>query len=427
MKPDPKPPIPLTITALGAGADGIGEYRKKPVFVPKTVAGDVIEARIFKKTRDHWLARMTQIHTPGPARADPPCPHYAECGGCSLQHVTQQFYRDWKIESVKTTLHKAGVEPLQWGAPVFIPPGQRRRVTWTARRSGGRIFWGQHSPRSQRIIDLETCLLLRPALETALTGLKDYLPRLLTESWPASFTLQEADGALDLVIQSLHTAKAGLTLEQNEALAEYVNAFDIARLSLRAREESAIETLLNRKPVFKRFGTLYVAIPPAAFLQPSQAGEDALCALVNAAAKDAANVADLFAGCGTFSGQMLQNQIAVTAIDSDGPAVAALEKAAPKNLNVQQRNLFENPLSPAELNAFDAVILDPPRAGAMTQAQSLAQSAVPRIIYVSCGPASFARDAQSLIQGGYRLETLTVVDQFVWSPHAELVGVFEKI
>ena len=137
MKTEPKPPISVTITALGAGADGIGEYKGKPVFVPKTVPGDAIDARIFKKTRDHWLAYMAALHQAGPDRADAPCPHYAECGGCALQHVTPEFYQRWKIESVKTTMAKAGIEPQQWGEPIFIPPGQRRRVTWTARRGGG--------------------------------------------------------------------------------------------------------------------------------------------------------------------------------------------------------------------------------------------------------------------------------------------------
>lgn len=276
------------------------------------------------------------------------------------------------------------------------------------------LVLGYNAPKSHNITNIHQCLVLHPLLDQKIQALRPYLPRLLPDKNPCDITLQYAGGAFDMVL----TGPFSSGYEFDSTLAEMAEALNIARISLREKDTQTPQAVLTRAPVIKKFGTLSVTLPPAAFLQASDEGEKALSTIVAHHAANAKNIADLFCGCGTFTGVLPGN---VTAFDGDAAAVAALKKAGAAS---HHRNLFKNPLRKGELKDFDCVIVDPPRAGAKEQMQELAGAGVPRVISVSCNPATFCRDAKILMEGGYRLNSLTLVDQFVFSNHAEVVGLF---
>lgn len=351
----------------------------------------------------------------------PPCPHFEECGGCMLQHLDQKTYQGWKEADVKAQFEKEKVVPAEWLPSVFIPSATRRRATLAALRRGTDVTLGFNAYRSDRIIDLSTCLLLTPRLDALRESLKPFLARLLPDGKVTDIGLQEIDGAIELVL----TGSFGdLPPSKMQVVAEMLNTLDLARIGWRAKQFDPAETLLELSPLKKTFGKLNVIIPPGAFLQPSEEGEAALCAAVMAGAKGK-KFADLFSGCGTFTGHLLAKG-SVYAAESDRPASAALQKLQSSRLTVERRDLFKEPVTVRELNNFDCVVFDPPRAGAKAQSELLARSKVPRVVGVSCCPQTFIRDAQILAAGGYVLQTVQLVDQFIWSAHSEVVGVFTR-
>lgn len=417
--------VPLTITEIASQGDGMAQYNNIPVFIAKTAPGDIVQAKLSGER-----GKMKAVLAPSPHRALPPCPYFppetSNCGGCALQHVDANFYQDWKIEKVDKALKQAGVKVHNYGAPVFIPPHTRRRTTLTALNAGGRFILGYNEVRSHTVIDIHHCLILEPELDKRVQALRPFLPALLGKAKSCDIALQYAEGQLDVVLTGPLQDKGRFSLEQNEAFGAMMEALSITRLSWRVRDFASIETILERMPMIKKFGALRVALPPAAFLQASNAGEEALTSLVLHHAHDATKIADLFSGCGTFTGPLLGSGKSVTAVDGDGPAIAALQATKHPNLTATRRDLFKNPLNEAELSAFDLVIFDPPRAGAREQAGKLAWSGVRKIIGISCNPVTFARDAALLQEGGYKLQSLTLVDQFVYAAHIELAGLFTK-
>jgi 23S rRNA (uracil1939-C5)-methyltransferase len=412
--------VPLTIDEIGAKGDGVALHDGAPVYVPKTAPGDVIEA-VIKGER----GTLRKIVTRSPHRTHPVCAYFDKCGGCSLQHVTPDFYREWKIAKVKTALARAGVEPNVWNEPVFLEASTRRRTTMTMLRIRNDIILGYNEGRSHNVLDIQRCLVLDPALEDKMQALRPYLPRLLGEAKTCDVTLQYAGGAFDMVLTGRLQKRGRFSFEQDEALGEIAEKLDIARISYREKDFRPPEIILARKPVVKTFGALSVALPPGTFLQASEAGEQALTNIVMEYAQSGTKFLDLFSGCGTFSGPLLALG-PVSSIDGDAPAINALAQTKHPGLTPVRRDLFKNPLKETELAPFDTIIFDPPRAGAAAQAPFLASSESRRIIGVSCNPASFARDAKTLTDGGYTLASLTVVDQFVWSAHVEIAGLFVK-
>jgi 23S rRNA (uracil1939-C5)-methyltransferase len=287
------------------------------------------------------------------------------------------------------------------------------------------IILGYNEGRSHNVLDIQRCLVLDPALEDKMQALRPYLPRLLGEAKTCDVTLQYAGGAFDMVLTGRLQKRGRFNFEQDEALGEIAEKLDIARISYREKDFRPPEIILTRKPVVKKFGALSVALPPGTFLQASEAGEQALTNIVMNYAEGGTKFLDLFAGCGTFSGPLLALG-PVTSIDGDASAINALAQTKHPGLTASRRDLFKNPLKETELAPFDTIIFDPPRAGAAAQAPFLASAETRRIIGVSCNPASFARDAKTLTDGGYNLAALTLVDQFVWSAHVEIAGLFVK-
>lgn len=416
----------LEIEEIGANGDGVARHNDMRIFVPKTMAGDNVQIRIEGGVKDGCHANLISVETASPNRMDAPCPHFATCGGCALQHLGEDAYRAWKIKKAKSILARAGVAPKHWDEPIFLPDAGRRRTTLAVQKlSDKKIQIGYHTPRSHNINDITQCKILDSALERLILGLRPYLLCIAPMRRSVDLTIQVA-GGVDMVLTGDWQDDGDFTLQQHEAIAEMMQKFDIARLSLRHNEFAAPLPLLERKDVIKTFGALSVFLPPATFLQASDSAEKTLTDIVLSYAKGAKNAADLFCGCGTFAGHLIDAGIKTHAVDGDDAAMNALSANTHEILSTQRRNLFKAPLSQDELTPFDTVIFDPPRAGAKAQSDALSYSSVEKIVAVSCNPATFARDASILTDAGYTLERITLIDQFIWSSHMELVALFTQ-
>lgn len=353
---------------------------------------------------------------PGPHHQTPPCRHFPECGGCQLQHLDDAAYADFVRDRIASALDGQGVPPPDF-APVHLsPPNTRRRASLSAQRLGRAVLLGFKQERSHRIEDMRECHILAPELFALVAPLRTLLSVLLPERGAATVKLALADQGVDLLIEGVRAD----SLTAVEALTDFAARHTLARLSL--DEGDGPQTRWEPEPVTITLGGAPVALPHDAFLQATADGEAALVAAVRDGVGEARIVADLFAGLGTFA---LALQGRVYAAEAARAAVLALKAARP-GLFVEHRDLYRRPLSTAELDRFEAVVLDPPRAGAEAQVTALAAARTPRIAYVSCNPATFARDARLLVAGGYRLARVTPVGQFRWSTHVELCGVFTR-
>jgi len=415
--------VELEIEALGAGGDGIARDAEGPIYVPFTLPGERVLAALGGRRGEGRTAAPIEVLRAAPERITPACRHFGVCGGCALQHQNRAAYLDWKRDLVVTALTRRGLSDVEVAACIATPPASRRRVRLRAVHGDGGVRLGLNRRRSHEVVALQECPVLRPALAALLAPLRRFLPQVLPRRARAEVQLTETEAGVDLWI----AAAAPLRLATREALTGFAEAHDLARLSWGGAE---LETVVRRRPAAHRFGPALVEPPPTSFLQASALAEAEIVSEVCQAAARAARIADLFAGAGTLS-LPLAASAAVTAIDADAAALDALATAARhsaglKPLTVERRDLFRRPLIAAELAGFDAVVIDPPRAGARAQAQLLAASDVACVIAVSCDPASFARDARILVDGGHRLERVTPIDQFLWSPEVELVACFRK-
>lgn len=378
-----------TIVRLAARGDGVTESGR---FFPMTAPGDLVSA-------DGNVS-------PGPHHQAPPCRHFPECGGCQLQHVDDEAYADFLKERIASALAAQGLAAPDFLAPHLSPPRSRRRASLKA--AGGLL--GFNAEASHRIIDLRECHILRPELFALVAPLR----RLLTGRAGVAMTL--ADQGVDLLLEGVSAEG----LEATEAMIAFAQEHRLARLAL--DDGYGPQTMWEPEPVTITLSGTPVALPHGAFLQATAEGEAALVDAVRGAVGDAGVIADLFAGLGTFA---LALSGKVYAAEGARDAALAL-KGAGRGIFADHRDLFRRPLVEAELNRFEAVVLDPPRAGSKEQAPLLARSSVPRIAYVSCNPSTFARDAKDLVDGGYRLLWVKPIGQFRWSTHVELAGLFVR-
>ena len=363
-----------------------------------------------------------------PSNHTPPCPHFGICGGCSLQNLDEAAYQNYKREAISSWCTHNNLKPLHQHPAIFIPSETRRRVTFAARRKGDQFHFGFFLAKTNIIEPIEQCLLLTPALFKTAMSLKNLIAPVLKDNAETDLFLQEIDGDVELIIIG------ALPKEQTESdrlkkLAVIAEQCGITRIGVQPKEFAPIDTILSYKTILKNFSGLHVPIPIGNFLQPSVAGETALLKIITAHLPSKKFKAlDLFAGCGTFTGKMIEKGGQVTGYEIDKQAVSALNQALaahPKS-KAEVRHLLNEPVTPREMKGFDLVALDPPRAGAFEQAKMLARSEIKKIIYVSCNPTSFARDTKILLQSGFIFTDLHVVDQFIWSEHTEIVGIFTR-
>lgn len=399
------------IQRLGLGGDGIANG---PVYAARTLPGEVVTGQL-----DGDRLEDIRIVTPSPDRVAPGCVHYKGCGGCQLHHASESFQADWKNETIRQALAARGLE-TEIRPITTSPPASRRRAGFAARRTKKGALAGFHGRACESITPVPACQLVLPELLNALP-LAEHLAKVgATRKAALAVLATWSEGALDVSVSGGKPEDGPLRVE----LSRIAQRFDLARLTWNT------EIIAILRPPVQRFDGLPVTPPPGAFLQATAQGEIALRAAVTEAVAGAERVADLFAGCGTFA-LPLARKAEVHAVEAAPDMVQALEHGwrhatGLKPLTAETRDLFRRPLMPDELARCDAVILDPPRAGAAAQVAELAQSRVPRIAFVSCNPVTFARDASALVRGGYHLNWVQPVDQFRWSCHTELAAQFSR-
>ena len=357
---------------------------------------------------------------PGPHRADPPCRHFPECGGCQLQHVDDEAYARFLVDRIASALAAQGVAAPDIVAPHISPTVSRRRASFRVERRGRQLLLGFNAEKTNRIVDMLECFILRPELFALLEPLRRLLGDLLGPRASGGVRMTLADQGPDILLENV--AVEGL--QATEALAEFAKAHRVARLAI--DDGYGPQTRWEPEPVTITLGGTPVPLPHGAFLQATEPGEAALVQAVRDAVGPARIVADLFAGLGTFA---LSLEGRILAAEGARDAALALKSAAnraKRTVFIDHRDLFRRPLDEKELSRFEAVVIDPPRAGAHEQVELLARSTVPRIASISCNPSTFARDAKILIEGGYSLDWVKPVGQFRWSTHVELAAQFTR-
>ncbi|UNU42235.1 class I SAM-dependent RNA methyltransferase [Sphingopyxis sp. YF1] len=362
------------------------------------------------------------ILIPGPNRAEPACRHFGKCGGCQLQHVAEAALADFVRDRVVGALEGQQLACAEVRPALLSPPHSRRRAALTALRSGKQVAIGFNAAQSNQIVDMRMCPLLLPELFALVAPVRELLGLIAPQRRPVKVKLQMLDQGVELILEGVKAEG----LDAAMALQDFAGAHRLARFAI--DQGDGLETLWQPDPPTVRFGDIAVEVPPFAFLQATAVGQSALIAAVAEAIGEAGAVADLFAGVGTFALSMQAGR-KIYAAEGARDAIAALTGAANRAralVATEHRDLFRRPLVPAELDRFGAVILDPPRAGAEEQVKQIAASSVPAIAYVSCNPASFARDAKMLVAGGYRLDWVQPVGQFRWSTHVELAARFSR-
>jgi len=403
------------IDSIGAKGDGVASG---PVYAPLTLPGERIRAE-----RQGDRAEVEAILAASPDRVTPPCPHFGDCGGCSLQHWASAPYLAWKADQVRQALGRERIETEI--LPTFASPAHaRRRLALHARAVGKGVALGFKARRSWRLVEIGVCPIAHPALVAAFPALAALAKPFLEHPKSApTLHVTRTETGLDVDVTGIERRSGGLSADARVQAAERAAAGDFARVTL------AGEIVYQARAPMVRLGPAIVALPPGGFLQAVPEAEAAMAAFAVEAIDGANRVADLFCGVGTFSFRLAQ-VASITAADVSAASIKALIAAsgAPglKSITAEARDLARRPMLAAEMKRMDAVLFDPPRAGAPEQAREIAASKAPIAIGVSCDPATFARDARILVDGGFRLARVLPVDQFLWSPHVELVGVFVR-
>lgn len=404
----------VVVDRLGHLGDGIADTADGPLFVPFALLGEHVTVE-----RHGSRASLISVDVASPDRIAPACRHFGVCGGCALQHLAPEPYAAFKHRRVADALAaerlEAPVDPI-----VLLPPGTRRRATFTARRTDGGTALGYNTRGSHRLVAVEECPVLEPVLVAALPRLNRLAARLVHPKDATRFVVTATDNGLDVALIGARRIDEAERMRLPALAAE----LGLARLAVDG------ELIATIRPPSLDVGGTAVAAPPGGFVQAVAEAEAALAAIVVEAVGKARRVCDLYAGIGTFS-LRLARTATVHAIEGDAAALAALEAARRfarglKPVTTERRDLVRRPLSAKEFSRFDAVVLDPPHAGAKPQVELLARASVPRIAYVSCNPATLARDLAILVAGGYVVDRVVPVDQFVWSTEVEAVAVLSR-
>ncbi|MCX8570910.1 class I SAM-dependent RNA methyltransferase [Aminobacter sp. MET-1] len=403
------------IARLGAHGDGVVDANGGHIFIPFTLPGETVTA-----SRDKDRAQLLAVLEASPERIEPACRHFTECGGCAIQHLEDGAYREWKRGLVAHALKARGIEtPV--GDLVACPPRSRRRAAFTARNTETGMHLGYNKAFSHTLVDIEECPVLLPGIVEAAGTLRHLAGIIANTSKPFRFLVTSTESGFDVAASDCGKPTEAI----RRAATDFVIKSKIARLSIDG--EIIVEPV---KPVLT-FGTAVVTPPTGGFVQAVADAEQTMASLVTGHLRKAKKVADLYSGSGTFSLRLAANS-EVHAVEGDAASLAALDRGfrfagGLKRVTVERRDLDRRPMTFKELNAFDGIAFDPPRAGAEDQCKQIARSDVPYVAAVSCNPATLARDLSILIDGGYTLKSVTPIDQFLWSHHVEAVALLEKL
>jgi 23S rRNA (uracil1939-C5)-methyltransferase len=416
--------ITLSIDRLAGLGEGCGQWEGRKVFVPYSLAGERVKAVITQETQEFLRAKPVSIEIPSAGRAPAPCPHFMACGGCSLQHLGSAAYSAFKQKTLEEALRKAGFPECRPEPLIPVAPDSRRRVEWSVQERNGEIELGFLEGRSHALVDIRECRVLVPQLQQLIHPLRAALKKLQLGGAVASVQALYLHPLLDIGIV-LH-GKYSASLE-NPLLA-LGNALGAARLSVLLADSPKI--LMQKRPVQRRVDAMNIELPPFCFLQAGEEAERRMIDETMRGLHGCRRIADLFCGVGTYS-IPLTLHAQVKAFDAVSWMTDALNHAAAQHeihrqLGALRRDLFRSPLKASELSAFDGVVINPPREGAKAQCAEIARSGVPKLVMLSCNPATFTRDAAILREGGYTLTRALGIDQFVYSPHLEIVAHFTK-
>ncbi len=411
--------VTVTISRLGAQGHGIANGEDGPVYVPYALPGETLA---IARNGDHGTVMSTS--NPSPDRVTPPCRHFGPdsdaCGGCSLQHLADVPYHAFKRNLVVEALKSKGLTP-EVGELIIAHPGERRRVVFSARKTEKELLLGFNRAETNHIVSIVECPIASPGIVARLEAIRAVGKALATGSETFRIAVLETLAGLDLAAEGLKP----LDDKQRRTVTETVLALkSIARVSVNG------EIIIELQKPLVDFGGVKVSPPPGAFTQATKPAEDAMAELVLSHVGKAKRVIDLFAGSGTFS-LRLARIAKVHAVEGDEKSVRALDLAARntqglKPVSVEKRDLYRRPMMVSELKNYDAVVFDPPRAGAEVQMKELARSTVKTVVAVSCNPLTLARDLRILVDAGYQIKTVTPIDQFLWSPHVEAVALLQK-
>ncbi|MFK7945357.1 MAG: class I SAM-dependent RNA methyltransferase [Paracoccaceae bacterium] len=402
----------LTIESLGAQGDGV---TADGVFVPGTLPGELVRANLQGHRAD-----LVAIIDAAPDRQPAACPHFDTCGGCSLQHASDGLLGVWKQDLVRKALAARGISGVDIRTVLSSPPRSRRRVTFAGKRTKKGTLVGFHAAGSDAVIPVSSCTVATAGIMTVVPRLARVVEAGASRKGALRISVTETEAGLDVSIDGGKPVEGGLYGE----LVAFAATADLARLSWDG------ETVVTRRPPIIAIGPAEVVPPPGGFLQATEAGQAALIAAAKEATSGARRIADLFAGSGTLTLPLAQSA-EIHAVESDAAALEALDiawrqTAGLRRVGTETRDLYRRPLLPAEFGPFDAVVLDPPRQGARAQCEHLAKADIKQIAAASCNPATFARDARMLLDGGFRLDWIQPIDQFLWSPHVELMAAFSR-
>lgn len=422
----PKELVEVAVYGIGSKGDGLAkDDAGRDFYVPYSIEGDVAQVRITAKRGDGFVADIEKLITPGPHRVEAPCPYFTKCGGCSLQHLDVSAYKSWKMERVVEALSRNQIthEPLE---PILVPQGQRRRASFAVMKKGKTVVFGFNARGSHHIEKIENCLLLNEKLNNLIEPLRELLPFIMRKEGVGDVIINYPGDAADIVF----ALPGEMDLKAHQRLMDFAEKHDVGRMSWQENGKGAFELIAQRCHVTTEFSDTKMELPPSPFLQPSKMGEEALVEFAMSALSGEKKILDLYAGCGSFTFALAKQGI-VHAVETNVAAMKSLELAAGRanrggRITTEIRDLDRQPVMGKELEKFDAVLFDPPRAGAREQVEHLAVSNVPLVIGISCNPATFGRDAAILIDGGYKLEKLVPVDQFTWSSHVEVAAIFRK-
>lgn len=417
--------IEVTIDDLGAQGDGIAHDSQGPVFVSGALKGEKVRIKLEQNKNGLRRGTLKAVVSASPDRQAPACPHFPECGGCRFQHMADQAYSRFKADQLATLFARNGLDSSVI-LPIYTTPrATRRRARLAIKRTKNGIIIGFNAARSHSIVEMKECCILMPELSACIEKMRRHLSLWLPYGGECDAQMTALPEGLDIVL----IGGPKLDLNARQDLAALADALNVAHLTWRQSDRSGDEPIAYRSHLSVSFARLSVAFPPAAFLQATSEGENALTSFAAQSCTADDKVLDLFCGLGTF-GLSMKPASKIHFVDLDGPSVGALDKAlkaagSPK-LTVDQRNLLRDPIGSGEVSEYDLVIFDPPRGGAKAQAERIADSSAPRVIAISCDPSAFVRDAKILIEGGYELACVQPVDQFLWSDHLEIAAKFVR-
>lgn len=408
------------VLSIGIDGDGLTEVEGQKYYIPFTAPGDVVEFDIIKEKKRTRL-EVKGFDQYSSLRVHPPCVHFGDCGGCKLQHLTQEAYRDYKTGLLKRALDFHGVQAREWNPLHVIPAHRRRRISLTFAHWREGMMIGYMRRGTKQIINNQECHLVLKEIEDIIPAIRDFLAEMFQTRENGTLDILRTPVGLDVNLKTAYMKNP--TLDQTEKLIEFARKNNFARLLLNYRP-----IVTFRDPVIS-FSGVEVAVEAGKFLQASDDADAFMLAQVESYMPNTIKRGvDLFSGRGTFT-FLLAQKAPTDAFECENDAIIALQNAAKKSglpIQVKRRDLFNEPLTVEELDHYDFIFVDPPRAGALAQVQEIAQSSLKNVVYISCNPASFARDAQILCDAGFELTSVTPLDQFLWSEHLEVIGKFSR-